>query len=170
MSVLDSDPIRDHVDRMIREALKQPDNLRDFLEYAVPDLAAGFDFTRARLIEREFPLDDWRRRESDLPFEIPYRLAGREVWALVCVLLEHQSDTDPLMPLRLLFFASVYWDQQWRAWEAAPSPKPPFRLNPVLPVVVYTGATPWGSNRTLADLLGEPQAFHAYAPVWQPLF
>src|SRR5262245_9194675 len=27
-----------------------------------------------------------------------------------------------------------------------------------------------GSNRTLADLLGEPQAFHAYAPVWQPLF
>lgn len=35
MSVLDSDPVRDHVDRMIREALAHPDNLRDFLEYAV---------------------------------------------------------------------------------------------------------------------------------------
>src|SRR5262249_22928562 len=90
--------------------------------------------------------------------------------ALVVVLLEDQSDTDPMMPLRLLYFAVVYWDQQWRAWEEAPAPKPPFRLNPVLPVVVYTGATAWGSNRTLADLLGEPQAFHAYAPVWQPLF
>jgi hypothetical protein len=88
----------------------------------------------------------------------------------VVVLVEHQSDTDPMMPLRLLYFAVVYWDQQWRAWEELPSPKPPFRLNPVLPVVLYTGATPWGSNRTLADLLAEPEAFHAFAPVWQPLF
>jgi len=40
----------------------------------------------------------------------------------------------------------------------------------VLPVVIYTGSTAWGSNRTLVDLLGEPQALHAFAPVWQPLF
>jgi hypothetical protein len=43
-------------------------------------------------------------------------------------------------------------------------------LHPVLPIVLYTGAAPWGSNRTLADLLGEPTAFHAFAPTWQPLF
>jgi hypothetical protein len=104
-----------------------------------------------------------------LPLEIPYRLGNQSIPALVVVLLEHQSDTDPMMPLRLLYFAVVYWDQQWRAWEEAPSPKPPFRLNPVLPIVVYTGATAWGSNRTLADLLGEPRALHA-CPVWQPLF
>jgi hypothetical protein len=61
--------------------------------------------------------------------------------------------------MRLLYFAMVYWDQQWRAWEERPTPKPPFRLNPVLPVVVYTGASPWGSNRTLADLLGELKDF-----------
>ena len=40
----------------------------------------------------------------------------------------------------------------------------------MLPLVLYTGATPWGSNRTLADLLGEPAAFHVFAPSWQPLF
>ena len=40
----------------------------------------------------------------------------------------------------------------------------------MLPLVLYTGTTPWGSNRTLADLLGEPAAFHAFAPSWQPLF
>ena len=43
-------------------------------------------------------------------------------------------------------------------------------LHPVLPIVLYTGATPWGSNRTLAELLGQPAAFHAFAPSWQPLF
>jgi hypothetical protein len=74
------------------------------------------------------------------------------------------------MPLRLLYFVVTYWDRQWRAWAQTPKPRPPLRLNPVLPLVFYTGATPWGSNRTLADLLGEPEAFHAFAPSWQPLF
>src|SRR5262245_38685577 len=170
MSVLGSDPVRDHVDRMIREALRHPDNLRDFLEDAVPDLAPGFDVSRARLLDREFPLDDWRRRESDLPFEIPYRLSSREVWALVCVLLEHQSDTDPLMPLRLLYFATIYWDKQWHAWEQLPTPRPPFHLHPILPIVLYTGSRPWGSNQSLRELLDEPAAFHAFVPDFRPLF
>src|SRR5262245_44996774 len=109
-SLADDEPIRDLADRMMRESLQHAENLQAFMEQPVPDLAPGFDCTRARLLEREFPLEDWRRREADLPFEIPYRLGDTEVWALVCVLLEHQSDTDPLMPLRLLLFAVLYWD------------------------------------------------------------
>ncbi len=121
-------------------------------------------------MDREFPLDDWRNREADLPFEVPYRTEEGERLALVCVLIEHQSDTDPLMPLRSLYFAVGYWDRQWRTWAALPRPRPPLRLSPVLPIVLYTGPTPWGSNRTMADLLTEPQAFHVFAPVWEPLF
>jgi hypothetical protein len=90
--------------------------------------------------------------------------------ALVLVLIEHQSDTDALLPLRMLYFAVGYWDRQWQEWARLARPRPPFRLRPVLPLVLSTGATPWGSNRTLADLLGEPASFHAFAPVWQPLF
>lgn len=161
---------RDLADRFIRRSLRHPGNLADFLRYAVPDLASGFVFEQARLIDREFPLDDWRRREADLPFEIPFRGAEGERLALVCVLIEHQSDTDPLMPLRLLFFAASYWDRQWRQWQEQRPPRPSFRLAPVLPIVLYTGSTPWGSNRRLRDLLGEPAAFHAFAPAWEPLF
>jgi hypothetical protein len=43
-------------------------------------------------------------------------------------------------------------------------------LSPVLPLVLYTGTSPWSSNRTLTDLLGEPAALHVFAPSWQPLF
>src|SRR5262249_11963518 len=107
---------------------------------------------------------------ADLPFEVPYRAGTEEVWALVCVLIEHQSDTDPLMPLRMLYFAVVYWERQWHQWEQQRPPRSTLRLNPVLPIVLYTGPRPWGSNRTLAELLGEPTAFHAFAPAWQPLF
>jgi hypothetical protein len=155
---------------MIRNSLRHPEHLRTFLEDAVPALAADFDCARARLLDREFPLDDWRLREADLPFEIPYRHGSEELWAVVCVLIEHQSDTDPLLPLRLLYFAVQYWDRQWRDWEKLRAPRPPLRLRPVLPLVLFTATRPWGSNRTLVDLLGEPTAFHPFAPAWQPLF
>jgi hypothetical protein len=165
-----SEPPRDLPDRMIREALRHPANLRAFLRQSVPALADGFDCDRRRLLDREFPLDDWRRREADLPFEVPYRLGDEELWALVYVLVEHQSAEDPAMPLRLLYFLVLYWERQWRVWEQRAAPKPPLRLSPVLPLVLYTGAGPWENNRTLHDLLGEPAEFHGFVPQWGPLF
>jgi hypothetical protein len=155
---------------MIRQALRHPANLRAFLRQAVPELADGFDCDRRRLLDREFPLDDWRRREADLPLEIPYRLGDEELWALVYVLLEHQSAEDPAMPLRLLLFVTLYWERQWRAWAAGAAPRGPLRLSPVLPLVLYTGDGPWQNNRTLHDLLGEPAEFHGFVPQWGPLF
>ncbi len=161
---------RDLPDRIIRQSLRNPANLRDFLRAVVPQLADGFVCEQARLLDREFFLDDWRRREADLPFEIPYRTGVKELLALVYVLIEHQSDTDTFLPLRMLYSTVVYWDRQWREWEALPRPKPTFRLRPVLPLVLYTGTSAWGSNRALSDLLGEPVAFHPFAPDWRLLF
>ena len=73
-----SDTPRDLADRLIRQSLRQPENLRDFLRQVVPDLADGFVFESLQLLDREFFLEDWRRREADLPFEIPYRTAEGE--------------------------------------------------------------------------------------------
>src|SRR5262249_31599308 len=129
------EPLHDLLDRWMRETLLHPANLRAFLRAAVPQLADAFDCESARLIDREFPLDDWRRREADVPFEVPYNVGGESGTALVFLLIEHQSDTDTLVPLRTLYYAVVYWDRQWQAWTRLPSPRPPLRLNPVLPIV-----------------------------------
>jgi hypothetical protein len=136
----EADLPRDLPDRIFRQSLRRPANLGDFLHLVVPQLADGFDCDRARLLDREFLTEDWRRREADLPFEVPYRTAEGEEPALVCVLIEHQSDTDPLMPLRLLSYVVWYWDRQLQAWTGSDRPRPPFRLHPVLPVVLYSGA------------------------------
>src|SRR5947209_20277175 len=98
MALADRPGPRDLHDRVFRESLRERANLGDFLPYAVPEVGPGFDCSRARLLDREFPMEDWRRRESDLPFEVPYRTAAGEEPALVCLLLEHQRDTDPLIP------------------------------------------------------------------------
>jgi hypothetical protein len=170
MPVADEPPLHDFPDRALRQSLQHPENLRAFLHQAVPELADGFVCERARLLDREFPLDDWRRRASDLLFEIPYRSAAGEQLALVCVLIEHQSGPDPRMPLRMLVYAVLYWERQWKAWEESAPPRPPLRLRPILPIVLHTGARPWSTHRRLVDLLDGPEAFHAWAPQWQPLF
>src|SRR5262249_40003178 len=89
---------------------------------------------------------------------------GGEV--LVCVLVEHQSSADPVMPLRLLLGAVLFWEQQWRQWEQGHDYAVPLRLTPVLPVVLVTGPQPWNTNRTLADLFAGPDELRVYAPQW----
>src|SRR2546426_7538357 len=93
---------RDFADRIYRASLKQPENLRDLVSAVLPDIADRFVFERAEFLDREFLLDDFRRRESDLLFRIPFRDGDNELETLVCVLLEHQSQPDARMPLRLL--------------------------------------------------------------------
>jgi hypothetical protein len=168
--VADDDPLRDFADRAIPQALRYSQHLRSLLHQAVPTLADGFDCDRVDFLEREFPLDDWRRRESDLLCLIPYRTGTEEVSTLVCVLIEHQSRPDPLMPLRTLLYAVLFWEREWKQWEQLPEPRPRFRLTPLLPIVFHTGLQKWRKNQELKDLLDEPEAFHVFAPRWQPLF
>jgi len=104
--------LHDFPDRAIRDALAQPANLRDLLQAVVPQLAPGFDCDRATLLPREYLLDDWRCREADLLFRVPYHTAAGDQPALVCVLIEHQSRPDPAMPLRLLLYAVLYWERE----------------------------------------------------------
>lgn len=170
MPLLDDEPGHHLVDRALRQALQDPENLRDLLSFVVPDLVSGFDFAPTKVLPPEFILDDWRGRESDLLAEIPYRTGGEEVAALVCLVLEHQSQSDPRMPLRVLTYGVNYWDRKWREWEERKPPRPKFDLPPLLSVVFYTGSGTWGSNRSVADLLGEPKLFRRFAPKWEPIF
>ncbi|MGF1582726.1 MAG: Rpn family recombination-promoting nuclease/putative transposase [Gemmataceae bacterium] len=165
-----SEPVRDYADQTIRATLQHPEHLRAVLEHTVPDLAANFQVDEATLLGRDFFTEDWRGREADLPFEIPYRSGNQSQKTLVVVLIEHQSQTDQFMPLRMLYFAIVYWDKCWREWAGQPAPRDKFLLPPVLPIVFYTADREWGSSRTIVDLLGPPNELHRFAPEWEPIF
>ena len=170
MSSLEPTLLHDFPDRAIRRQLENFTNLRELLTAVVPTLAPGFDCERAELQPPAFPLDDWRHRESDLLFLIPYRSGKRRRNVLVCVLIEHQSAADPRMPLRMLLYSVLFWEREWKAWEELPAPRPEFRLTPVLPIVFHTGDRPWGAARTLAEVLGGPEEFRPFAPQYSPLF
>jgi hypothetical protein len=38
---------------------------------------------------------------------------------LLCLLLEHQSQADRLMPLRMLVNGSMFWENEWKEWESS---------------------------------------------------
>jgi hypothetical protein len=156
---------REFPDRAVRDALVRPDNLRALLRRTHPHLADRLDYSRLEIVPRAYLLDDWRQREADVLVRLP--LLGVEGGAvLVCVLVEHQSSADPVMPLRLLLSAVLFWEHQWRQWEQRHDFAVPLRLTPVLPVVLLTGPQPWNTNRNLADLFAGPDELRVFAPQW----
>jgi hypothetical protein len=170
MSLFDDPPLRDFPDRAFRRLLEDPANLRDLLAAAHPGLSPHLDFSRVERVQRDFLMEDWRERECDLFFRIPYKTPDMEQWVVVCVLVEHQSAPDPRMPLRMLLYAVLYWEREWKKWEDHHEAYEPLRLTPIVPVVFYTGHVPWNASRELADLIGGPEEFRPFAPRWDTLF
>jgi hypothetical protein len=130
-------------------------------------------FERAHLLNRDLPLPDLRRRENDLLFQVPYQSSKRDQLeeVLVGVLVEHQTKPDPAMPLRMLVYATAWWDQQWQTWEKLDEKgRPPLRLTPVLPIIFHAGPRRWRTHRAFADLFEAPAPFRTHVPAWQPVF
>jgi hypothetical protein len=170
MAFPDEAYLRDFPDRAIRQLLSHPAHLRELIAQVAPELVDGFDFDHVEQVPRDFLMEDWRKRESDLLFRIPYRWAEGVRPILVCVLVEHQSSPDPRMPLRVLLYAVLYWEREWKAWEADHQRGEPLSLSPVLPIVFHTGGEPWRTNRALVDLIVGPEVLKQLSPTCQPLF
>jgi hypothetical protein len=154
----------------VRASLSDAANLRDFLESALPELVGGLDFKRLKPLPVTFFSDDWRERETDLLFELPYLAEAGTTEVLVCLLMEHQTNTDRLAALRTLLVAGGFWERCWRAWERSSPPRGSLSLPPVIPVVLYTGSAVWGSVTDFEELLAGPPELKRWGPPWRPVF
>src|SRR5207248_3648109 len=86
------------------------------------------------------------------------------------VLLEHQSEPDALMGLRLYLYMGQLWDTQRREWEDRKPPAAERRLLPVIPVVYYTGEKRWSAPISLRHLMDLPPELERFVPEWETLF
>ena len=170
---------RDFPENGIKRLLQHPANVRDLLELGAPDMAEKIDFERAKSASGTVVDVRFRRRECDVLLTAPLRsdsgATGREV--IVYILIEHQSVRDPLMPLRLLGYVVRLLERQEEEWRTTPREKRrrsklggSLRLQPVLPVVFYTGESNWDSPGQIADLMVETQTFARVAPELRPVF
>jgi len=86
------------------------------------------------------------------------------------ILIEHQSEPDRLMPLRVLEYVVQIFKAQVRGWPRKHASLAGLRLQPVLPVVFYTGTRKWPSIGRLAELVEMGDRFAAVTPALEPLF
>jgi len=70
-------------------------------------------------------------------------------WLYLVVMLEFQSTVDYLMPLRIRNYVDSFHLEQWRSRRFRSTD----RLAPVLPIVLYNGASPWTAAARVIDLV-----------------
>jgi hypothetical protein len=105
---------RDFPDHAIREALLHPHNLRAVLREVAPEIADRLDYSRLEVVKRTYLLDDWRERDNDVLVRLPLLGTAPGSQILICILVEHQTSADPVLPLRLLLYAVLHWKREWQ--------------------------------------------------------
>jgi hypothetical protein len=150
--------------------LQRPANTRDLLSLAGAPHLDRLDFARMRVDPTSYIASDYRHLASDLVLQLPFRLGGRRKSLTLYLLIEHQSQYEALLLLRLHDYLVQIYKGQLRAWERRHNTATGFRLQPVLPVVLYTGTRAWPSLGRLADLMEGAEWFPGITPEFTPLF
>ena len=132
------EPPRNYIDLIMRKIIRDPTNLFEIIARADPDLAARLDRNTIQVLSNEFLEPSFRARVADCLFEVPY-LADDGSTVLICVLLEHQSEEDPFLPVRALLYLALFWSERMRGFERDKIKKADRRLPPVAAVVLSTG-------------------------------
>jgi len=152
--------------------LELPGNVRDLLALTGEDLVQEIDLDRMRLVSGTFITSEYRHRASDVVLVAPYQGAPASRRRLmIIILIEHQSEPDPLMPLRMVDYVTQIFRRQERRWRARHGrSRAGFRLTPVLPVVFHTGTRSWKQVGTLPDLVRAGERYRRFTPVMECLF
>ena len=93
-----------------------------------------------------------RRRANDMVWRVPFRDRHEhdtDAWLYLVVMLEFQSEVDFLMPLRIRSYVDSFHTERWRGKRFRATD----RLAPVLPIVLYTGTSPWRAAPRAIDLV-----------------
>ncbi|MEZ5305129.1 MAG: Rpn family recombination-promoting nuclease/putative transposase [Verrucomicrobiales bacterium] len=154
-------PERNEVDddaEFLRELVRQPHDAffkrtfsslpiaREFFQRFLPAaIAARLDWAGLSQVHASFVAADLGQSHADLMFRAPL-LGGGEI--RLYLLLEHQSEVQAHMPLRLLGYMVRFWEAHLRE-EGVPLP-------PVVPLVLHQGPDRWSVSAEFAGLVDLP--------------
>jgi predicted transposase YdaD len=147
-------------------ALSHMPSARSFIETQLsPRAVAELDMETLRLEQTSFIDADLREKYSDLLFSVQLAKptsppGGNADEALVYVLFEHKSQSDPLTVLQVLAYMIRIWEKRARHG------LPPC---PIVPLIVYHGESGWTAARSLAELIAAPDGLAEYQISFMPV-
>jgi len=138
-------PIRPH-DALFRALLDDPARAAALMRAHLPAaLTACLSDALPEPVEGSFIDDALRESRADRLFRLSLA-DGRP--AFLYILLEHKSSPDPGTPLQLLGYMARIWQRH-----AGRDSERLLRLPPIIPLVVYHGATAWTVPESVLDCL-----------------
>ena len=146
-------------DVLFREGFSVPRVARQFLtRWLTPEFLALVDWSSLEIQKITGINTALAERKADIVYRV---LAGAiPVWFYL--LIEHQSTSDSDMPLRVLEYTVLIW-QEHRREAGARS-----RLPLIIPMVLYPGPGRWTAPRRLRDLIEIPDTIQAWAQNFAP--
>ena len=173
MSETQETQIEHFPDRSLRRLLQDKEYVRGLVQIIAPDIEAYLDFSRITYEKRSFISKALQERESDVLLSVPFQ-EGTDVTdtdaLLIYILIEHQSTVDKTMGFRLLSYMMQIWESQRREWETEKLPENERRLQPILPILFYTGDRPWTTPVSLTAIMDVPEILARFVPSFDTLF
>ena len=160
-------------DRSLRRLLQDSEYVRGLVRIVAPDIEPFLDFSRITYEKRSFISKALQERESDVLLSVPFQedTDATDTDALfIYILIEHQSTVDKTMGFRLLSYMVQIWESQRREWETEKIPENERRLQPILPILFYTGDRPWTTPVSLTAIMDVPEILERFVPSFDTLF
>jgi hypothetical protein len=164
--------VRNFHENGLKLLLENSGNVREVLQILEVRLLPRIDFAQMRVVPGRFVQRDYRHLESDLVLQVPLlpQQGGKLRRILLYILIEHQSEPDHLMPLRALDYVVMIYKRQMREWLQGHANLDHLRLQPVLPIVLYTGTRTWDKLIAIWELVELGDEMKELIPEFQPLF
>lgn len=123
-----------------------PEVVRDLVTGFIPDAwLHSLDYSTLEKMPGHYVTDDLRQRAGDVVWRV--RAGGQ--WVYLYLLIEFQSTVDHWMPVRIMTYVGLLYQDMIRQAEVLPQK----RLPPVLPVVLYNGMAKWTAATDVAQLV-----------------
>lgn len=149
-------------DALFKVVFERPEEARGELQSLLPrPLAQALDWSTLALVPGDFRDPDLADYHTDLLFSARVRDGGR---ALIYLLFEHQSTSDPHMAFRLLRYLVRIWES-WRNEHGHSRPLPV-----IIPLVFYHGARPWSAPLSFESMIEMPGGLDELMRPYVPSF
>ena len=152
--------------------LENAANVRDLLRILREPAVEAIDFAKMTVERTHFVKSDFAHVAVDILLKAPYRTRdGRKPESIfIYLLVEHQSRPQRFLQLRLAEYLLAAYKMQKRAWEEKNDSDAMLMLNPVLPIVLYTGERSWSRIEPMTDLVRDGAMFATAIPQFKPHF
>ena len=142
-----------HYKRLFSHPRMVADLIRGFLD---PDLAHDCDFTTLTRCNGSYVTDDLREREDDIIWKVSYG----ERTLILYLLIEFQSQPDSAMPVRVMSYMALLWQDLIRTKVINPA----VQIPAIIPIVLYNGKQPWTVPGDIRDIIAAPEQVKRFVP------